>query len=133
VFENAAWGPGRARLAAEREDPDTIRAIDLADAAPALRDEASPLKFRGRVEQGDTVFFSQAASDGWRLTAGGRAATRRRGLGFANAFTVSRGGRATLTYKSSPGRPLLVLLELGLWVGAIRYVVVSRRRRRAVA
>jgi GT2 family glycosyltransferase len=131
VFENAAWGPGRSRLGSDRETPDDIKAADLAAAAPALRHEASPLKFTGRVQQGDNLFFSEAASAGWHLTAGGRSAPRRRALGWANAFSVPRGGKATLSYHTSAGRPLLVLVELGLWVVAVRYLIVTRRRRRA--
>jgi hypothetical protein len=104
-------------------------AADIAGGAPALRHESSRLKFSGRLEQDDTVFFSEGSAPGWHLTAGGRSAPRRSALGWANAFTVRRGGAATLSYRTSPGRPVLVLVELALWVVAIRYLVITRRRR----
>ncbi len=130
VYENAAWGPGRARLPESRPAPDTIAARDLAGAAPALVRENSPLKFRGEIESGDTVYFSQAASKNWRLDVAGRSAPQRRALGWANAFSVDRGGPGTLRYRTSIVRPAIVLFEFALWVLAIRYLVVNRRRHR---
>jgi hypothetical protein len=130
VYENAAWGPGRSRVGTDPENPDTFAAKDLAEAAPTLRSEVSPLKFHGDVRAGDTVFFSEASSGNWKLRAGGSSATRRRALGFANAFTVTKSGRATLRYVSSPLRPLLALFEALLWIAAARYLVVRRLRRR---
>ncbi|HZN13822.1 MAG TPA: glycosyltransferase family 2 protein [Acidimicrobiales bacterium] len=129
VYENAAWGPGRARLGAGREDADLFSARDLAAAAPALRTTSSPLTFRGEARAGDTVFFSEAASSNWKLRVGGRPAVRRRALGFANAFTVTKTGTATLRYSSSPVRILIVLVEVLLWVGALRFLVVRRVRK----
>ena len=129
VFENAAWGPGRSRLARDRENPERVRREDIPLGAPALRREHSPRHFSGRVRAGDTVFFSEAASSGWRLKTGGAAATRQRAVGFANAFTVERGGTAKLTYERSYGRLLFILIELALWVIAIRYLVVHRKLR----
>ena len=130
VYENAAWGPGRARLAATRPDPDTVAAGDLKNSDPVLVDASSPLSFHGDLDKGDTVFFSEAASGNWRLRAGGVAATRQRALGFANAFTVRKSGRATLRYRTPLFRPAIVLLEAALWVLAIRYLIVLRLRRR---
>ncbi|MBA3654389.1 MAG: hypothetical protein H0W70_09370, partial [Actinobacteria bacterium] len=129
VYENAAWGPGRSRLARDRKRPETVRKSDIVGGVPTLRSEKSPVRFSGRARAGDTVYFAEAASANWQLVVGGRTATGNRALGWANAFTVERGGTATLHYRRSVGRIAFVAVEIVLWVAAFRYLVVSRRRR----
>jgi GT2 family glycosyltransferase len=131
IYENAAWGPGRTRLRPNPEQPEAevVAAENLRGGTPTFTRQVTPLEFRGDVAAGDTVFMSAASADGWTLHAGGRNAKRERALGFANAFTVTRGGRATLRFESSILRPLIVLVQAALWALAIRYVIVARRRR----
>ena len=102
IYENAAWGPGRARLAGSRPKPNTVAAGDLAGARPALLNATSPLRFAGDVATGDTVYFAEAASSNWRLDVGGR---RRRGDGRWGGPTPIRSGavggpRCTTTRRS---------------------------------
>jgi hypothetical protein len=132
VYENAAWGPGRSRLAIAGDTTDTkVTAADIAPGAPALRTQKGPLHFDGRVEPGDTVFLSQAASAGWKLTVDGHRVPRRRALGWANVFSVprNRNGAASLVYQVAPLRIALALGEIALWALAIRYLLRHRRRR----
>ena len=49
-----------------------------------------------------------------------------RAYGVANAFDVDRSGSGTLRYKTPILRYALVLLQLALWIGLIRYLVVTR-------
>ncbi|HEV7886009.1 MAG TPA: glycosyltransferase family 2 protein [Acidimicrobiales bacterium] len=132
VYENAAWMPGRALLddkAASAADggtlEDAVRA-DLTGARPVLLREKSPTTFTGRIPRVGDVYLSEASSARWRLSG----AERRRAFGWANAFTVDRAGSATLRYHTSPLRYLAVLIELGLWLLVVRFLVRSWRPRR---
>jgi GT2 family glycosyltransferase len=130
VYENAAWGPGRSRLPASVDAGGAVQPGDVAGGKAVLPTAQSPLHFSGRLTAGDEVFFSQAASDGWSLKVAGRSSVRRRGLGWANAYTVRGTGNATLEYHTSPVRYIEVGIEVLLWAAAIR-ALVGRRRRRA--
>jgi hypothetical protein len=49
---------------------------------------------------------------------------------LADAVNLARGGRATLKYHTSPARYIAILVELALWLAAIRALREQRRRRR---
>jgi hypothetical protein len=76
--------------------------------------------------------LAQAPSGHWQLTVGGHSVARRPAFASANVFTVGRGGNATISYRTPLGWWAAYILELLLWVAAIRYLVRTRRRRVAV-
>jgi len=103
--------------------------VDLSGAAPVLTHPQSPVHDGGTVPRGD-VYLSQAADAGWKLTVNGHNAPRRRAFGWANAFSVTSGGKATLRHHTSPARALALLFEFGLWVVALRWLWKAWRARR---
>lgn len=137
VYENAAWAPARARLSstaaeASRADGlDAARTAELVGSAPVLPREHSPFRFSGALGAGDQLLVSEASSPRWRLEVGGGTADRRPAFGWANAYEVTRGGGATLRYRTSPARYIAIAVELGLWFAALRALRDQRRRRRA--
>ena len=134
VYENAAWAPVLAVLppaAAEgstRAGPEAARTTELAGAPPALRQEG-PTRYEG-AWPGPELLFSEAYSSRWRFDVDGAEARHRKAFGWSNAFAADAGPSATLSYRTSPFRYAALLLQLGLWVGAIRAIVVGLRQRR---
>jgi hypothetical protein len=137
VYENAAWAPHRARISAAATEAsrgtglDAARTAELAGSQPVLPDEHSPFRYTGALGDGDPVLLSEASSPGWQLTVAGRRADRRTAFGWANAFEVGRGGKATLRYHTSPARYIAIAVEIALWFAAIRALREQRRRRRS--
>jgi GT2 family glycosyltransferase len=81
----------------------------------------------GPVPAGD-VLVSEAYSPRWHL----EGAPHHKASGWANGFTVRTATRAaTLRYRTSPVRAAALLLELALWVVAVRQLVLMVRRRSA--
>jgi hypothetical protein len=136
VYENAAWAPARARLnpsaaeASRGTGLDAARRAELAGSQPVLPKEHSPFRFSGALGDGDQVLLSEASAPGWTLHVGGRNADRRTAFGWANAFEVGRGGKATLRYHTSPTRYVAIGVEVVLWFAALRALRDARRRRR---
>lgn len=134
VYENAAWAPGRARLAPEvktdagRSGLPGLRHLELAGSAPVLPEVVSPTRFSGPLAAGDRVFLSEASSSRWKLRVGGATAPRQEAFGWANAYTVPAAGDATLRYRTSPLRYAAVAGQLALWVLAVRRLLAGRRR-----
>jgi hypothetical protein len=135
VYENAAWAPARARLtptgaeASRGSGLDAARRAELAGSQPVLPREQSPTHFTGALGDGDQVLLAEAGSPRWQLRVGGRNADRRSAFGWANGFDVGRGGRATLSYRTAPARAIAILVEIALWVVALRVGRDVRRRR----
>jgi GT2 family glycosyltransferase len=136
VYENVAWAPARSVLpqgaveSSRRTGPDAARTTELAGAVPALARESSSATFRGLVPSAGETYFAEAYSSRWQLRVAGTTAAHRKAFGWSNAFTVAKPGEGTLRYRTSPVRYAAILLELALWVGAIRFVVLGARRRR---
>lgn len=134
VYENAAWAPGRAKLAAPppvggRSDLAALRGVELTGSAPVLPSERTPTRFSGPLGAGDNVLLSESSSPRWQLRVGGRTAARTKAFGWANAYTSPASGGATLRYRTPLLRYAALAGQLALWIGAVR-VVVGRRRRR---
>ena len=134
VYENAAWAPGRARLAPNistesgRYGLAGYRGLVLAGSPPVLPDERSPTRFSGPLGADDRVLLSEGSSSRWQLRAGGRSAPRTEAFGWANAFTSPADGDATLRYRTPVVRYGALALEVGVWVLVVRHLVRSRRR-----
>jgi GT2 family glycosyltransferase len=126
VFENTAWGPGRAAVDRGVGLATAPRGVDLSANRPVLPPTRSPVRFRGSVPDG-RVFLSDAAS-GWRLSVAGSRAPRSGAFGWAQSFRVGEGGSATLRFPLSFVRIGLLAAELVLWVLAAGLVLRSRRR-----
>ena len=127
VYENTAWGAGRAVVDGGVSLRATARGADLSGSRPVLRQERSPVRFRGPVPGNATVFLSDDAS-GWKLAVAGRGTRGAGAFGWARSFRVTRGGQGTLRFSTSPLRYGALALELALWVVAMGYVLRSRRR-----
>ena len=136
VYENTAWAPARARLstaardASRRSGLEAARTTEMTGSQPVLPRERSPFRYEGRVPGRSTVYLSEGSSSAWELEAGGQNAPRRKAFGWANAYEVRDGGRATLRYRTSPLRFVAIAVEAVVWAVAIRTMADIRRRRR---
>jgi hypothetical protein len=127
VYENTAWGAGRAVVDGGVGLRATSRGADLGGNRPVLRRERSPVRFRGPVPGDETVFLSDDAS-GWELSVAGDETRAAEAFGWARSFRVERGGEGTLRFATSPLRYLALALQLALWVIVVGFVFRSRRR-----
>jgi len=137
VYENAAWAPGRAVLtpqaaaASQTQSARAVSSTELAGSQPVLAGGSFD-HFTGRVPAGAHVLVASTDSDHWRLSAGGRAATRRTAFGTAMLFSVAgQGGKASLRFGTPAGRRFVLLLQVALWLVAVGLVITDRRRRQA--
>ena len=112
VFENAAWRP--------------VRGVGN---APVLEPGSSVLRSKGPVVAGE-VHVAESYSSRWRLDVAGTSLTHTKSEGWANGFTAPSAGEGTLRYRIHPLRIAVLLLQLVLWVVAIRAVVGGMRSRR---
>ena len=135
VYENAAWAPSVSVLPAaalegsRRAGPDSARTTELAGAPPALR-QVRPTRYEG-AWPGPELLFSEAYSSRWHFDVeGGGDVTHRKAFGWSNAFAAPASSSATLQYRTSPLRYAALLLELALWIAAVRGIVLGVRRRR---
>ena len=136
VYENAAWGPGRAMLTADAavasRQRESARTVELRTGQAVLPEEQSPTRYSGPIPKG-TLFLSESRSDRWELEAGSGSAESSRAFGWANAFDAPADESATLAYATSPVRWIALLLELAIWVVVARATIATARRRRAAS
>ena len=133
VYENTSWGPARALLPDRLTGPIPTSlgaGVDLAGSVPVLPGDG-PTKFTGPIPSAGTVLLAEAPSPNWRLAVGGGAAPRQDAYGVANAYRPDQAGDGTLRYRTPVLRYGLLLLQLALWVLAVRLLRSSRRRARA--
>jgi hypothetical protein len=140
VYENTAWVPTPALLspgaaaASEEAGFEALTRADLSGSKAVLAPTGRPNAWAGPVPAG-TVALAQSNSSRWGLQVGGTTLRSRPAFGWANAFTVSTPGDATLHYDTPIGRPLAVAVQVALWAAAAAFVLRSagadgRRRRR---
>lgn len=140
IYENDAWVPVRAALAGAGQGGDVTAAVegespfertvelDLSASPPVLEDAGSPTRFSGDLQPG-VVYVAEAASSRWELRSGDQAAGRDEAFGWANAFTVTDGGPATLRYRTNPIRWLAIAGQVALWSLALWLLVFGRGLR----
>lgn len=131
VYRNLAWAPVRSVLPDREGDRTSFvdaAADDLSGAAPALLRSDGPDAFSGRVPTEGDLLVASTADDGWRLRIEGAAMARSETYGWANQFTASTSGEATLRYDTPLGARLATIGQGVLWVLVI---AVWRRTRRA--
>jgi GT2 family glycosyltransferase len=124
VYENTAWVPVRAQLTGAAAAAVAGSGGLAVAAANDLAAGATPL---GAQADRGTVYLAEPSSSRWQVRVGGHGVERARALGWANRFDVAAAGPVSVRYRTSPLRWLAVLAQLGLWVGAIVFLV--RRRR----
>ena len=129
VYENTAWGPGRALVPAALAGgvPGPLGGGGDLAGGQAILGAGGPVRFEGPVPATGTALLAESPSSRWSLEVGGRAAPRSRAYGVANAFDVGRAGPGRLRFNTPILRYGLVLLQLALWIGLVRYLVVTRR------
>ena len=136
VYENAAWAPARIRLddaqavAVTGTDLASAGSAELAGAKPVLQRSAGQFRYEGNLAEQSTVYFAEAASPRWELRSGGETAERRPALGWASTYSATDGGKATLSYRTSPLRWLGLALQFAVWAIVVRAVLADRRVRR---
>lgn len=135
VYRNEAALPARAQLGADTEAATIydLSAADVAGATVVLPDQSGPTTFTGPLTAGATVLHATAAADGWQLTVDGTTMERTKVFGWADGYTITADGDATLRYRTSVLRYGLILIQVVLWAGVITIVVRSRRRHRRPA
>ena len=143
VYENTAWGPARALFAGDQVlggagAAATAVPTELGGGADLSGGQAvlpgdGPVRFRGPVSDTGTVLLAESPSSRWSLDVGGLGADRTTAFGVANAFDVERPGGGTLRFNTPFLRYGLVLVQLALWIAALRYLVVTRPRRKPAA
>ncbi|MEY2471678.1 MAG: hypothetical protein QOK28_1007 [Actinomycetota bacterium] len=138
IFENAAWVPLRAKLDATQatqvaDSENGFRAMgdnELGGTAPALRDKKSDYNYRGPVPAGSSVFFAETPSSRWHLRVDGKTAIPASGYGVGTVYSARNGGEGSLRYSTPILRWLSLLLELAVWIVAVRAAWNFRRSTR---
>ena len=127
VYRNTAWASSRSVLPArsgDRTDFTQAVADDLAAARPALARDRGAVDAVGRVPAAGDLLVASTADDHWSVRVAGVPLARGETYGWANQFTATRTGPATLTYDTPLARRLAVVGQVVLWV----LVVLVRRR-----
>jgi GT2 family glycosyltransferase len=127
VYQNVAAAPLRAALPAGVDA--TSRpplGVDLSGATPVMPSTREAVSWNGDVPNRE-AFLSEASSSNWRLNVNGEPVTRRKAFGWANSFANERTGNASLGFRTPFTSRLLLLVELALWVLAIRWALRHRR------
>jgi hypothetical protein len=134
VYRNVAWAPSRTTLspaAAEAAKTgqffDVIAGVDLTGSPPMLTDHEGYTSASGDTGAATNLYLADAATSRWSLEVDGHSAPRAEAFGWANVFAIDQGGAAKLSFKTPLQRYGLLVLQVGLWVGA---VIVWRRTRR---
>ncbi|NND74650.1 MAG: glycosyltransferase [Ilumatobacter sp.] len=121
VFENSAWIPTFSALTGT-----TAEASRTAGAEALVRAELTSVspKFPGANHLSDVadevvpgvVHLAVPYDEQWELTIGGETLEPRRAFGVTTAFDVERSGTATLGYRTGSLRPVLLALQVLLWL-----------------
>jgi len=128
VYRNAAWMPLRALLdpaaveASRRAGWDAVAATDLTGSTPVLTDADGVRTAKGDVPAGE-IYAAVPASGRWRLTVDGEVQPSRTAFGWASAWTVDQGGEATLEHRTPVVRPVLVAVQVLLWLVAAQFAL----------
>ena len=152
IYQNAAWVPARAALSVGADGDDragelseALQApapfeatvgLDLSSSQPVLAEVRSPVRFAGSVAPGP-LHLAEAFSPRWQLRIDDEVSPHQRGFGWANSFVsppdAPGGGgsaEASLGYRTSPLRWLVVAGQVALWAGTATLVARGWRLRR---
>jgi hypothetical protein len=132
VYENTAWVPVRSL---QPPTPDGDEAAPVAP-QPVLVDQTGVVTFAGDLPSG-TVVVADAANDRWALEVNGNEVARDTAYGWANSYTVTDPGAASLSFDTPLTRTLAVIGQAVVWALAIllllRWKTSGRWRRRVRA
>ena len=136
VFRNDAWAPTRALLPSAAASSfsgsayfPAVTALDVAGVPGALPDEHGATDASGTVPDGAFVYVATPSSSAWSLSVDGTTAPRSKALGWANGFTITKGGHATLTFHTSWTRWLSLVVQVVLIAVAVGWWWRRRPRR----
>jgi hypothetical protein len=131
VFRNQAFFPPRAVVSAANTPPEqggiaAALSIDLSRARLALPDAGGHLRWTGPAEADSTVLLSAAHSDRWSLEVDGKAAAHTKPFGWANGYTITSSGDATLQFSTPLVRYVALVIQVLAWLWALRRVLRVR-------
>ena len=140
VYRNVSWAPIRTELKGSAVDAasrspffDAAATADLSGLPPLLTDRAGYANAKGAVNGGSIVYLANASSPRWSLSVDGRDAPREKAFGWANQFRVDQSGTATLRFSTPISRYALLLVQVALWVLALRRLWQWRTQGRVEA
>ncbi len=140
VFRNDAWAPTRALLPNAAAPSfggsayfPAVTPLDLTGTPAALPDEHDLTDASGTVAANSFVYVATPSSSAWSLSVDGKDAPRAKALGWANGFTVTNGGHATLSFHTSWTRWVALVVQVLLIAGAIGWWFRRRPRRHDAA
>lgn len=120
VYRNTAWRPGMRLLPRATSPGRTVAdALDQPAATPVLRGVDPVDGGSGRVPRAGLLATGQRADSGWHLTVDGRAARPVTLDGWEQGFEIPSAGRVQLTRSTPVSRPLLLVVEIVLWIAAL--------------
>lgn len=127
VYRNVSWAPIRTELKDAAVDAskrstffDAAATTDLSGSPAVLTDHSGYASAKGAVNAGSTIYLANDSSPHWSLSVDGHDATRSKAFGWANSFQVDQAGTASLRFNTPVSRYALLLIQVGLWVFAIR-------------
>jgi hypothetical protein len=129
VFENEAWVPVGASLAADAlvgEQPGEVLAAGPVTATALTFDGVPPARASGDVAAGDTVWLAVSPDAGWDVTVGGRAAAIEEGLGWASRVVAADGGAVVASHATPVTHRVLMGGQVLLWVLALGALAATR-------
>jgi hypothetical protein len=100
--------------------------IDLSGGSAVLGDDTGHLSWKGTVPSNSEILIAEAHSDGWQLEVDGRAVDDTKPFGWATGYSIDEGGPATFRYRTAPVRYGLLLLQVLVWLWALRSLVRIR-------
>jgi hypothetical protein len=130
VYRNLAFVPLRSvppdAAVLDETSVEGMAAVDLSGSERVLSANVDARAAEGRVGDATTVVQSATSSERWRLMVDGRDVERRTAYGWADAFTVDEGGRATLAYATPAGVRWLAAGQAAAWLLALAVALRMR-------
>jgi hypothetical protein len=131
VYRNEAFAPMRGSLALADAPPTAggiaaAAGLDLSHAKAALPSSGGVLRWTGTLSDDSYLYLSEASSDRWQLSVAGHTVEPEKPFGWAMGFPVTTGGKATLHYRTTPFRYVMLLTEVLAWLFALRALIRIR-------
>jgi hypothetical protein len=131
VYQNEAFLPVRAGVPGAVDVPvdggiSSAVGVDLSDVPAVLADRDGHLRWSGPIEDDTTVLLSAAHSDSWELEVDGTSVHAIKPFGWSTGFEVAQGGEASLRFRTSPLRYVVLAIQAVAWLWVVRLVL--RRR-----
>jgi GT2 family glycosyltransferase len=132
LYENRAWFPAGALATPSNAGTESALTAELADSARALH-RRGWRGASGSAPSRGTLLWAETYDRSWRATIRGHALPHRKAFGWANGFTVPRGGRVTVRHSGVLLHLAGVGFSAALWFFALRWWRRDRRAARAAA